>query len=479
MYLSKIRIYEAVHLLLLLTVILFVGVRLYQLPDSLLFFGDMGRDFLEFEEWIITGKPPLLGPQTSVLPFNQSAVYFYLMMPLYLLTNKSLYSTILFGIIWYLSFFAIGWWSFRHQKAKLKALLLIGILVSLHPQIIAQSRYLWNPTLALPPIITALFIIDSAIGDRIIERRKMHAIAALLMLSISFTYSTIPTLIAIGLFLLFWYRQQIISIITTFITWGLIWNLPTLVFEIRYRFLLTKQLFIRPPLDQGDVSVATKAINLVSHTVSVPAVWWQLGFVIVSLGALLMIIDSLKLKKTDLKKQFSAILVIMVVVLTFVIPIGIASHYIFGILSLVFYWMSTLKPRSQMLLVLPLLSLWLLPLIQQQYYTPVPRTVSQLLSCGQAFCDYFKEPLYVSNQSGFLNYHNAPEHKYLMTRFGCQVRSIEIEQSSARYMAVVSDDSVYEHGKTDYYELSLFGPSEEIEVFTCQENLKIHLLERS
>ena len=45
-------------------------------------------------------------------------------------------------------------------------------------------------------------------------------------------------------------------------------------------------------------------------------------------------------------------------------------------------------------------------------------------------------------------------------------------------MAVVLDDDVYEHGRTSYYELTLFGESKEKERFRCNDTLEIVLLEK-
>ena len=38
-------------------------------------------------DWNKTGKIPLLGPQTSALPINQSSVYFYILYPGFLLSK--------------------------------------------------------------------------------------------------------------------------------------------------------------------------------------------------------------------------------------------------------------------------------------------------------------------------------------------------------------------------------------------------------
>jgi len=66
-------------ILISLLAILFVILRLYNINNSLFFINDTGRDMAVLQSWQNTGKIPLLGPQTSALPINQSAIYFYLL----------------------------------------------------------------------------------------------------------------------------------------------------------------------------------------------------------------------------------------------------------------------------------------------------------------------------------------------------------------------------------------------------------------
>ena len=134
------------YLLSLFILFVFIFFRLYKITNSFLFFGDPGRDFLVLENWLITHKPPLLGPQTSALPFNQSAIYFYLLMPLYLITGKSLFSTIYTYVIVYSFAYIIGFLGFRHKPRLLQILLVSFYLISLQPQYIIQGRYIWNPS---------------------------------------------------------------------------------------------------------------------------------------------------------------------------------------------------------------------------------------------------------------------------------------------------------------------------------------------
>ena len=45
-------------------------------------------------------------------------------------------------------------------------------------------------------------------------------------------------------------------------------------------------------------------------------------------------------------------------------------------------------------------------------------------------------------------------------------------------MMVFADGSTYDHDKTAYDELTLFGPAKEIGEVTCSGGIKVHVLER-
>ncbi|HCC84942.1 MAG TPA: hypothetical protein DEP87_04655, partial [Candidatus Pacebacteria bacterium] len=125
----------------------FIFLRLFKIETSLLFFNDIGRDFLQLWNWQQTGKPPLLGPQTSAMPFNQSAVYFYLLLPGYLLTRGSLLATIYTGVGVHLILLWSGvWWLRQNQPRWLsKFWLIVGLLI-LQPEMVTQQRFVWNPS---------------------------------------------------------------------------------------------------------------------------------------------------------------------------------------------------------------------------------------------------------------------------------------------------------------------------------------------
>src|SRR5579859_1105498 len=99
----------------------FLFTRLYKLPTSFFYFNDMGRDSLALLDWAQTGKPPLLGPQTSALPFNQGAVYYYLLYPLFRLMQHSPFSAILTSAIVYVVTFSALFYFLRNKPTQVRA----------------------------------------------------------------------------------------------------------------------------------------------------------------------------------------------------------------------------------------------------------------------------------------------------------------------------------------------------------------------
>jgi hypothetical protein len=226
--------------MLLALVGMFVWTRIYQLPETFDLFGDSARDLLELEEWRVTGKPPLLGPHTSAISFNQSAWYFYYLYPFYLLSGQSLYTTQIAIIFWYLAWLGVGYkWGERYGLTK-DRLILLWAIIAFHPLLIDQTRTVWNPSLILPLLIAALLVQLFWIRHEA-TLKEIGVWASLLVFAVGCSYSVIP---AAGLMALLgiiavkkrvWMAAMLIIAV-------LIVNIGTIGYEIKYGFLLTKNL---------------------------------------------------------------------------------------------------------------------------------------------------------------------------------------------------------------------------------------------
>ena len=304
-------------ILIFLITVIFIFLRLYKIDLTLNFFGDLGRDFLTLYSWIETKKPPLLGPQTSVISFNQSAIYFYYLLPFYLLFQQSVFSTVYATIFLYLAFFFTGLIYYRNNLTKQKLITIIFGLMTLHPEFILQSRSPWNPVLA-PPFLIAGFIFLEELLDKFSEKKEWLTML-FLAIAISLTYSLAPTVLILLLFYA-WKQKNILKSIKTAAKLGvslLLTNLPIIAFEFRHGFLLSRSVLSQEPLQTAALSIE-KLSKLASLPLAVSTIWVVLILAIM-LGLLLF-------SKKNKNIKSIAIVLATVFLVQYFLPFKTHSH---------------------------------------------------------------------------------------------------------------------------------------------------------
>lgn len=463
-----IRKHQSIFLFVIIT-ILFVFLRLFNIQNSLLFFNDLGRDLLVLLDWQNSGKPPLLGPQTSSLPFNQSAIYFYLLYPLFVVTKHSLYSPIFTLLVFYLSAFALTLFLVKENKKLTKITFLTYFLFSIHPQFIVQNRYVWNPSFVAPLIFLSLVSFFLLLKKHSLFR--LFAFTFSLSLATSFSYSTLPVLMVLFFFLVLKNKRFFLTS-SLFLIFFFLTNLPTVFFELRHRFPLTKALMNNTSSPNLNGSLFEKTSKLVSFSLSTPYI-----FPILLLLALIVIFIIKPMFSKDIKKLCT--IYFLAFLFTILLPFPIHSHYIFPTLTIFLVLLSFFFYKKPILLVSITVVFWLSPSILKNHFKPASRTPNQTIQCAKSFCQKEKDPIFVTVQANNHPYHYGPEFRFLLKDQGCQVHNIEKEPDKAQKMAVVIDNSSYKHQETSFYELDLFGLSNQESVFTCQNNLKIHILSKT
>lgn len=461
------------YLVAFLLSLIFLWTRFYKIDTSLLFFNDIGRDFLVLFKWQESGKPPLLGPQTSALPFNQSAIYFYLLYPFYLLTNHSPYATLIAGSAFYLISFALGLYFLRAYPRLEKSLLLVFLLITVHPQYIIQGRFIWNPSFVTPCVLAAFYTLAVYLVQKKPKKILLMSSAFFAALATGFSYSAVPTLL-VFLILVLYYRRQVFLhyLLYVIASLGLV-NLSTIFFELRHGFLLSKMMLFGDKLEQSNNSFLTRLHNLSGFSLAT-TLPWAIFFILF----LILFVYLSRKREKNLFLEYSFFAFTLTLFLTILMPVSFHAHYIFGLLPLLFLLISFLRARYIYLGAVFLYITFLQFALKANYFAPAVYSVAELQACSQSFCEKYQEPLFISNQSVRHPYHNATEFQYLMSEAGCQVKDINTENGQANIMAVVLDDNVYEHGKTAYYELTLFGESKEKERFRCNDTLEIVILEK-
>lgn len=454
-------------------VLLFLFTRLYKIDSSLSFSNDIGRDFLVLWQWQDSGKPPLLGPQTSALPFNQSAIYFYLLYPLYLLSGGSFLSSLWTYLLVYVLAFVAGLYFLRQKPRLQKSLVLVFLMITVHPQHIMQGRVIWNPSFVTPAVLAGIYSLLVFLQFQKKNWRLLFFSALMLALATAFSYSAAPALVAVGLFLLSqgWMMALRFGLFSV-ISLGLV-NLATFVFELRHGFLLTGMMLA------GDrqVGVGQSFLERVSRLAqfSLESNW--IVVLIFCASLLLFVSLSWRLKRSPALQQ-SSILLFITVLVTLLLPFSIHSHYVFALLSLLFLTISLLEHKYIWTLAIFCYVIWLQAALRFDYFAPARQPYQVLDSCAREFCATQTESMYLSGQSGHHPYNNAMEWQYLLRKNGCQVRDLYTQVDQAQQMAVVLDDASYTHSETAYHELTLFGESQEKDRFKCSEKLEIVVLEK-
>ncbi len=448
-------------------VFLFLFIRFFNIDKSLFFFNDMGRDLFVLLEWLKTGKIPLLGPQTSALPINQSPIYYYFLMPFYLLSRESPYSALIMNSLVYILSFIFSLYLTRRDQLLNQAIFLSFILIIFHPQHILQNRYVWNPSL-LPPFLVLSLIL-------FLTKKPSYLVLSIFLvcLAISINYSAIPVLISYLVTIIFFRRKFFIKTLIISSVFLLILNLTTVI-QLLKRLIINGYFWKSNQVFQIGSTFSQKFNDLITLAFGIKVGYLSFIFLIFIFSV--TVVSFFRSKKQIIR--VSSFIFLTTSVLTFFSPFNLQAHYIFGITSTLFVFICLLDWRLKIPIILFLLFFYLQPSSFASYFLKTPRTYQQMDACFKKFCSEFKSPLFVSVESNLYPYHFGPEHRYLMLKNGCDVKQIETQPKAANYMAVVLDNGSYS-SETKYYELDLFGKHREIQRYSCEKNFGLVLLKRS
>jgi len=421
---------------------IFLFLRFYKIDTSLFFTNDMGRDLLVLWDFIHNHQLILLGPQTSALPISQSPLYFYLLLPFYLISGQYFLSANLALAFIYISLFIFK------PRVSSYLFLVTFYLISIHPQYILQGRFVWNPSLVTPFLITA-----------ILHKKQLLISTISLAIAISLSYSVAPLVIAILIFSLFINKKYLAYFLgfTTFL------NLPVIIQLIRHHPNLVNQtgnIYLQKINDFNKYVFATDNSTVNS---------------ILFFGLILLLFFTFQ-SKNKITNYLSKIF-ILTFIITILSPFNLQAHYIFALTTVLFLLIGSLDFKISLPIVAFLSFFYLQSKVLQKYFAPAPRTYAQMDQCFKTYCQNTTSPTFVSVNSDLYPYHFGPEHRYLMSKNGCPVKNIEQGSGQANFMTVVLDSGSYSD-QTKYYELDLFGPHQEISRLNCQDNFQIVTLSR-
>lgn len=146
------------HWLLCLILVVASFLRLWNIPQTVQFLGDQGRDAMIVADIFRKLDPVFIGPVTSVGNMYLGPLYYYFMMPFLFLSYPSplgpVYAVAVLSIVTVALMYTLGRQMFSHSTALLAAL-----LFAVCATIVAGSRFSWNPNLA--PLVSLLMIFST------------------------------------------------------------------------------------------------------------------------------------------------------------------------------------------------------------------------------------------------------------------------------------------------------------------------------
>lgn len=144
-----------------ISVIVLIGafLRLYRLPESLMFRGDQGRDAIIAKNILKEGDVALIGPVTSVGNMYLGPLYYYFMVPFLALTYPDPVGPA-FGValVNILTIYLIYW--VGKKTIGSRAGMLAALIFALMPSAIIYGRFSWNPNIAPFFSILIFFVLN-------------------------------------------------------------------------------------------------------------------------------------------------------------------------------------------------------------------------------------------------------------------------------------------------------------------------------
>ncbi len=461
-----------------ITIFSFIFLRLYRLPETLYFWGDIGRDHEMLMEMVQERKPTLLGPGNSQLPFNQSAWYFYLNLPVFILTSYSPLTTAFTGIGLNIIASFILFRQIKNDQSsqkvftKLVPFIFFSLLYLFHPFVLEQQRSTWNPAFAVPFLIVGIGIFWKLLDEGDISKKFIVLSALCFSFAVGMTYAVIPILFFVILMFLFSLpKEKRLFFLSSLVGSFLIVFLPHILFELRYDFLLTKQVlqFERSNQTVPFLSLIDSGlVQLVGfkevRTVSMRAVFIILILLVVGIFQL-----PEKRKKNVLKLIF--IFVCSYISSTLFID-EFHSHYVLGFIVLFLFIVMNLPEIWKVLIAMVLLFYWS-GIITTEFTRAPHRTISDLETCAEKVCAQYTEPMYLSAQA-WHDFHSGYDYSFFFNKHGCFTRDISTNPGMSDKMLVVADKADFDPATTAYHELTLFGEKELQDTILCGENMRVY-----
>lgn len=223
------------RVLLIIVLAVSVFTHFYRIGNTYIFHNDEARDVLIAKKMIDTGRPVLLGPQTSVGNMYLGPLYYYLVVPSLLITRMdpvgpammvAFFAVVTTGLLFWLG----------SRRFGVLAGTVAALIYSLSPVMVHYARSSWNPNLV--PFFSAV-LIWTYYSSRAWSWLVL-GIAAGAIFQLHYVGLVFVLLVAAAK----WYRQRQLRTLPILLGGFLVTSLPFWFFELRHDWVNTSA-FIR------------------------------------------------------------------------------------------------------------------------------------------------------------------------------------------------------------------------------------------
>jgi len=237
----------------------------YRIDHTYVFQNDEGRDALIAYRMLDTGKPILLGPETSVGNMYLGPFYYYLMVPALFLSNLDPV-----GPAMMVGFFGVGTTflliflgkKYQHVSAGIVA----GLFYALSPVMVYYSRSSWNPNVISFFIVLMLYIYPLS--------KKWQTFAFGVLTGIIFQLHYVALIIPVLLLIFDLYQkikvkdyQTLVTNLVLIFIGFLFASLPFWLFESRHGFINSKAFmtYLMAKSGSGDLGYPSYLNRLITN----------------------------------------------------------------------------------------------------------------------------------------------------------------------------------------------------------------------
>ncbi|MBP7740846.1 glycosyltransferase family 39 protein [Candidatus Woesebacteria bacterium] len=207
-----------------------VFLRFWNVPNTVQFLGDQGRDSLIVAKIFKERDLVFIGPVTSVGNMYLGPLYYYFMVPFLMLSYPSplgpIYAVALLGVITIYLMYSLG-----KEIVGEKAAIIAATLMTFSATVVAGTRFSWNPNPAPLVSLVLLFYLNKSLRE---NSKYWIVVFICFSVLIQLHYLTLLAGIGIGIFWLwdFYQRFKTKNLLKNFIIHSVISGLVFLVFLI-------------------------------------------------------------------------------------------------------------------------------------------------------------------------------------------------------------------------------------------------------